>query len=825
MKKGCKTKKKLPKYAFGGGSSIGFNAVNSVLSGMQDEEFMGKGANAVSGISDVIGAAGDMMPEGPWKWGVEGASTLMKLGTTVASKIKANNADPRYDQIYDPSQGLSAPLNFGDVAKYGGRLPKAQFGLPVQMNQDPNQVQEFHGPSHAQGGIPVDINKDGKPEMEVEGGETAANDYIYSDKIFMSKDGKISFDPKAGKSIADISKRIQNKYKGKTDKISLETKARELEVLKLKNEEGRKAMEQMQGQTAQAPGMSPEALPQFQTGGRLSQNKAVAAQQMKEAEAKRQAALQTQPYVNPVIQGIKSVFTPGSTTTPAPVQVPQAQIIVPSTRVKTQPSTGNVTDVTAKYKGPIQSTTPFNPTLPPETLSTRTSAQPADLPLYTSPSQQVVPQPSRINLSPISQPSGIRPFPTTATLPDISLSNVIQNASTYTPPRISGPLRSGYIPSIPAADASQTGQINNNQNQSAGATAKPKTTSKYKFDQSIKDWQVNFNKDYAGRYGTRILEDGKLGPETEGAKKWYADQETKTTDLRNTLQTGLSTVEQMEKESLERFEKTKRKTRDQEEKEMMDVYWNEDGTKKDMGKMVEPEPPKEDETKNNKFGLTSGDKAQLAGMATTSLYNIIKGSQKAEKEPRSRNPYGQQALNTLQNSRFNRAYQDNEITKAITAGKQGVRDGGRSVGAQQANLKNLAIAEMSERNKLSSQENQFNMQRDSQVAGMKMQLGEQERQETSRVNLTNAQNRGAQQAMKAAGFNSVGEMLSRFGVMQNTALSNKQGFNMLAELSQNYGFGDDYEAFLKAIKSGSLIFKGSKTLPGITEKKEETKSN
>lgn len=59
---------------------------------------------------------------------------------------------------------------------------------------DNTQVQEYVGPSHANGGIPIDANGNPNPngKLEVEGGETKSGDIIFSDKITMADASKMA---------------------------------------------------------------------------------------------------------------------------------------------------------------------------------------------------------------------------------------------------------------------------------------------------------------------------------------------------------------------------------------------------------------------------------------------------------------------------------------------------------------------------------------------------------------------------------------------------------------------------------------------------------
>jgi hypothetical protein len=83
------------------------------------------------------------------------------------------------------------------------------------------QLTEFEGQLHEDGGIPL-----GDSNNEVEGGETASKEYIYSDQI------KLPWNKK--KTFAEESKRISAKYKGRESDV-LAKKSMEIELDKLRD--------------------------------------------------------------------------------------------------------------------------------------------------------------------------------------------------------------------------------------------------------------------------------------------------------------------------------------------------------------------------------------------------------------------------------------------------------------------------------------------------------------------------------------------------------------------------------------------------------------
>ena len=91
------------------------------------------------------------------------------------------------------------------------------------MNKN-NMLTRFdEGKSHEQnalGGVPIGNNN------SVEQGETKNGNFIYSNRIFLDDNTVSQYNlPKSlvGKSVADATKFIDNKFKGRNDKISQST--------------------------------------------------------------------------------------------------------------------------------------------------------------------------------------------------------------------------------------------------------------------------------------------------------------------------------------------------------------------------------------------------------------------------------------------------------------------------------------------------------------------------------------------------------------------------------------------------------------------------
>ena len=137
------------------------------------------------------------------------------------------------DFAMDPIQGAIASGE--DINRH---YNTAALGGPINNGVGNGNLTEYKGNGHEQGGIPLG------QDTEVEGGETSIDDYVFSDRIM--------FEPKKKITYADESKRINNRYKKrKGDKYAEEGKLRELEALKVSQEEIRASLGQSDTNTPQ----------------------------------------------------------------------------------------------------------------------------------------------------------------------------------------------------------------------------------------------------------------------------------------------------------------------------------------------------------------------------------------------------------------------------------------------------------------------------------------------------------------------------------------------------------------------------------------------
>lgn len=131
---------------------------------------------------------------------------------------------------------------YGSTPTGGYKIPSfSQGGTTHEFGQGlskMNNLKEYIGPRHERGGI-IEKSKDGL--IEVEGGETRLNDYIFSDRLM---------DPGTGKTFAEKSKGIKNKYKRNKDWLKAKTEGFEYKRNQIKNDATKMVAEGMRKKLA-----------------------------------------------------------------------------------------------------------------------------------------------------------------------------------------------------------------------------------------------------------------------------------------------------------------------------------------------------------------------------------------------------------------------------------------------------------------------------------------------------------------------------------------------------------------------------------------------
>lgn len=189
---------KLPKHTFGSFLGENLGSIGSLAGGIA---LSATGAGAAVGVPMILG----------------GASGLATGAINEFTKQDPQDTSTPIRQTYNPNP-------YGNSFKNGGDLTR------------------FNGAKHEQGGIKINklgvpVNNPNNAVAEVEGDETMRGDYIYSDTLGVDKKGQVQTSAKkVNKTFADLSKKIDNKFKGRNDEISNVTKNFMYKNLTEKNE-------------------------------------------------------------------------------------------------------------------------------------------------------------------------------------------------------------------------------------------------------------------------------------------------------------------------------------------------------------------------------------------------------------------------------------------------------------------------------------------------------------------------------------------------------------------------------------------------------------
>jgi len=190
--------KRLPKHTFGSFLGENLGSIGSLAGGIA---LSATGAGAAVGVPMILG----------------GASGLATGAINEFTKQDPQDTSTPIRQTYNPNP-------YGNSFKNGGDLTR------------------FNGAKHEQGGIKINklgvpVNNPNSAVAEVEGDETMRGDYIYSDTLGVDKKGQVQTNAKkVNKTFADLSKKIDNKFKGRNDEISNVTKNFMYKNLTEKNE-------------------------------------------------------------------------------------------------------------------------------------------------------------------------------------------------------------------------------------------------------------------------------------------------------------------------------------------------------------------------------------------------------------------------------------------------------------------------------------------------------------------------------------------------------------------------------------------------------------
>lgn len=370
-------------------------------------------------------------------------------------------------------------------------------------------------------------------------------------------------------------------------------------------------------------------------------------------------------------------------------------------------------------------------------------------------------------------------------------------------PRAPLPGQPGYVQRLPGGNlprATQTPPASVRTAATPGATPKAKPTVAKKttgsFDEKLKLFQQDFLNSYPNwktADGKTMKVDGYDGPITQAGMKYLDGINPSTKDL--PVKSIIKDPE-LKTSIAPRF-----KTRNEEEKDMMNVYWNDDGTKKEIGTEKKPI----DNTKQGKSFLgdmTTGDKLQLASSLPAVMYNMIQGLRKTEKEPTFFNREKSNVLSQIDNLKFDDTAYRNQMTRDSESMKQNISNNSTSVGVQMANLANMYGSQIAGNEKISTAMNDVENEKKMKKADALMNFGNQEAQARMISHDNKLKNKAAKQAFMATAMSQLSEGINKVGVGKNAEAMNKLGLGLLNEMAVNFKYGN-FEEMMKKISEGS----------------------
>jgi hypothetical protein len=185
------------------------------------------------------------------------------------------------------------------------------------------------------------------------------------------------------------------------------------------------------------------------------------------------------------------------------------------------------------------------------------------------------------------------------------------------------------------------------------------------------------------------------------------------------------------------------------------------------------------------------------------LGSVIDAAQKPEVEPVFENPYGQDAISTLENLSIDLTPAINEVNLGANAAMESTRNIATNAGMLSTYANKIRSRAGRESANLRMQQEQGNNQLRSQEASAKLNLGQAERMESIRSADVNAQNRAtsrgfARQAL--AELTQLGTAANQYQYAQDLAANNKElarktiteGLAILQAKYPNFGLADDF---------------------------------
>lgn len=187
-----------------------------------------------------------------------------------------------------------------------------------------------------------------------------------------------------------------------------------------------------------------------------------------------------------------------------------------------------------------------------------------------------------------------------------------------------------------------------------------------------------------------------------------------------------------------------------------------------------------------RFNNTTGDWAQLAGIAVPTIYNAIKAFEPAEEVNPVNNPYENRVKGLMSNRFYNEQAAQNQITRAMNSGINQINNMTNSASVRRANITNLIGNTEQQRATANMQGQQMNNAYRAEEANTLNMLGQQRVQATNLAQQINYANRGAKDAYGVAAVEGIGQGLTAFGGMKNAKAYNNTALMMMNSAFPNY---------------------------------------
>ena len=218
--------------------------------------------------------------------------------------------------------------------------------------------------------------------------------------------------------------------------------------------------------------------------------------------------------------------------------------------------------------------------------------------------------------------------------------------------------------------------------------------------------------------------------------------------------------------------------------------------------------------------MTPGDKMQLASYIPSAAYNLTQSFKPAENYNPLQNQYGTQAINQLDNLKINMQPIINETNLGFNASRRAMNNSVTG-GALAANLSNLSTNRDRAIAQTRVQEQQLNNQYQTQAAGAKLSLGEQDRISAERARQLNITSQATKQQFGAAAATQIGQGLNQVGQGMNAGKLNGIIANLASTKNMYYNSSTGAIDFKKMAADAGVKYPNLLAEYGSSEKLAE----